>query len=472
MRIEYPRIHFYDHDLIDMYDQTWIWIRNSWKEGTEQNGLRPRYFGCLDSKKINQFESILSALFLSYANRNTHVLSVLDNFYDKQEESGAIRGEYSENTGKPILRKPNSEGIMPPLFSWAEYNIYHRVGIKRRVRDVMPRLIAYYEWVERTFKQENGLYAVPLEAVCMDNSPRDGAYYPVDFNCQMALNALYMSELGDILNDKDVSYRFKRGYFSLKTRISSLMWNDRDGYYYDLDRREKQVRVRTIASFWPLLAQIPNEEKSERLIGHLNDPEHFGLENPFPTLAACEKEFSEEGMGFRGSVYPAFTYMVIKGLERYGKYELAREFALRHLYFVLDGLHPENGRRGTLWEAYLPMREGPARWPGVRKFPRSKYLPGGALATVTMMIENVVGLNISLPRKTVEWTISTRELMGIENLALRRNTVSILCDRSHRGWEIGLESEKLYYLTVHVVGEKRKTLPIPSGKCSILIDKI
>jgi hypothetical protein len=62
--------------------------------------------------------------------------------------------------------------------------------------------------------------------------------------------------------------------------------------------------------------------------------------------------------------------------------------------------------------------------------------------------------------------------MGIEDLALKRNTISILCNKSQRGWEIALESEKLYYLTVNMLGEKRKTLPIPSGKCSILIDKI
>jgi hypothetical protein len=35
-----------------------------------------------------------------------------------------------------------------------------------------------------------------------------------------------------------------------------------------------------------------------------------------------------------------------------------------------------------------------------------------------------------------------------------------------------MESEKLYYFTINVIGKKKKTLPIPSGKCSMLIDKI
>jgi len=305
----------------------------------------------------------------------------------------------------------------------------------------------------------------------MQNSPRKTAYYYVDFNAQQALNALYMAQLGEILNDKEISFRYNRHYFSLKTRINNLMWNDADGIYYDLDRKEKQVKVKTIASFWPLLAELPNEIKSEQLMAHLSDPKSFGTENPFPTLAASEELFSDRGTGFRGSVYAPFTFMVIKGLEKHGKYEMARECAIRHMYYILDTLHPEGKEKGSVWEAYLPHKDGPAMWPGKKEFPRPKYLPYVGLATVALMIENIVGLYISLPRKTVDWIVPTLEIMGIENLSLRRNLITILSNKSGRGWEIRLESEKLYYFTIDTPS-KKKTLPIPSGKCSILIDKL
>ena len=65
------------------------------------------------------------------------------------------------------------------------------------------------------------------------------------------------------------------------------------------------------------------------------------------------------------------------------------------------------------------------------------------------------------------------EIMGIEDLSLKRNMITILSNKSGRGWEIRLESEKLYYFTVNILDEgKKKTLPIPSGKCSMLIDKL
>jgi neutral trehalase len=472
VRKDFPKVHFYDQDLVALYDESWILVRDFWKKGTSANGLHGRYFTHPDSTRINQFDACFSTFFLVYSNRIYPVLSLLDNFYSKQEDSGAIRGEYGQKDGKPIRSKDNPKGVLPPLFAWAEFNIYHKLGVKKRIREVLPVLERYYEWIETTFRKENGLYSVPLAATMMENSPRDGMRYPIDFNSQMALAALYMSELADIINDKDTNYKYKKAYFSLKTKINTLMWDERDGFYFDLDGNEKRLKTKTIASFWPLIAEIPNEARGEQVIEHLVDPREFGIENPFPTLAVKDKRYDPIGMGFRGSVYPPFDYMIIKGLEKYKRHDLAREFAIRHIYHVLDGLYPNTGKRGSLYEAYAPHTEGPAKWPGKKGFPRTMFLPYTALTTISLMLENIIGLNISLPRKTVNWTIPTLEHMGIEDLALKRNLISILNAKSSRGWEIHLESEKLYYLTVDLFGARNKTLPIPSGKCSILVDKL
>ncbi len=356
---EFPTIHFYDQDFVDLYNQSWAWIQDGWHKGTQKNGLQSRYFNYPDNETINQFESIMSTFYLVYSNRVFPANPQLDNFYAKQENSGAIRSDYSVRDGKAVLSPDNPEGVNPPLFSWAEYNMYHKVGNKKRIREVLPILERYWEWLESTFKHENGLYAVPLAATLMHNSPREETVYPVDFNTQQAVNALYMSELGDILNDKEIGFKYKRLYFSLKTRINNLMWNEEDGVYYDLDAGEEQVRRKTIASFWPLLAELPNEARMERLLEHLKDPNTFGLENPFPSLSADDPDFSERGEGFRGSVYPPFTFMVIKGLEKYAAYELARECAIRHLYYVLDTLHPEGKQRGTSGRPTRPPATAP-----------------------------------------------------------------------------------------------------------------
>ncbi|WP_461248529.1 MGH1-like glycoside hydrolase domain-containing protein, partial [Treponema sp. R6D11] len=191
------------------------------------------------------------------------------------------------------------------------------------------------------------------------------AFYAMDFNTMMAINMLYMSALADILNDKEISFQYKRQYFSLKTRINSLMYNAADGFYYDINKSEKQIPIKTIAGFWPLLAEIPNDEKAESLISKLSDTKFFGTPHPFPTVAVSEKDYDENGRGFRGSVFPHLTFMVIKGLERYQRWDIARDCAIRHLYFMLDSMSPDgNHHKGNLWEAYMPAKEGPAKWAG------------------------------------------------------------------------------------------------------------
>ncbi len=470
---DFPRIHFYDQDFVDVYDRSWAWIADYWAAGGPDSGMgSAKFFYYPPQRRLDQLESIFSSFFLVYSNRIYAASNGLDALYAKQEADGAIRSLYDIDTGAPVLSPDNPEGISLPIFSWAEYNLYHKTANKKRVKEVMPVLQRYYAWIEARFKRPNGLFEVPLAATGMPNSPREEAAYLVDFNAAMAVNALYMSAMGDILNDKDISFQYKRNYFSLKTRINNMMWNHDDGFYYDVDASERQLKVKTIGAYWPLLAEIANEERAEALLARLTDPGCFGTDNPFPTLSADAEKYDKRGYGYRGAVLPHFTYMVIKGLEKYNQWELARDCAIRHLYFMLDSAHPNGDRHQTLWEAYQPQNEGKAVWPDKADWPRPQYLGFAGLATVALMIENIIGLAVSLPRKTVDWIIPNLEIMGIENLSLKRNMVTILSNKSGRGWEIHMESEKLYYFTINVLGKKKKTLPIPSGKCSMLIDKI
>lgn len=446
--------------------------------------IEGKFFSYPGSPVIQQTDAIFSSFFLVYSNRIYQAHPTLDVFYTHQEPNGAIRSAYNIETGLPVVEEHNPEGVGLPLFAWAEFNLYHKSANKKRVKDVLPILHKYMEWIDSLFKRSNGLYEVPLEATGMENAPRDRdrVTYPMDFNTMMAINVLYMSALADILNDKEASFQYKRQYFSLKTRINSLMWDHEDSFYYDIDREEKRIPVKLLACYWSLLAEIPNDDKAERLINKLQDPQLFGAPHPFPSLAVNEPAFDESGNGYRGSVFPHLTFMVIKGLERYQRWDLARECAIRHLYFVLDSMNPElnnhtphhtiNHHKGNLWEAYLPLKEGHAQWPEKPDFPRAQYLTYDALSTICLTIENIVGLFISLPRKTVDWIIPNLEIMGVENLSLKKNMITILSNKSGRGWEIHMESEKLYYFTINILGKKKKTLPIPSGKCSMLIDKL
>src|SRR5690554_6841488 len=175
-----------------MYDRSWVWIDELWKQGTEENKFSGSYLSYPDQKYFNQYLSSFASLFLVYSNQNHSPFAMLDYFYERQEESGAIRSDYSIEDGKAVLTEENPEGIAPPLFAYVEYIFYHKVGNKKRLKDVVPILERHFTWLEETALQENGLYHVPVEVCQTGNIPRSETFYPVDFNAQLALAALYM----------------------------------------------------------------------------------------------------------------------------------------------------------------------------------------------------------------------------------------------------------------------------------------
>ncbi len=472
-----PRIHYYNQDFMDVYIRTWNMVDDCWEKGPsiEEGALwQPGYFHGKKTEELLATEACFTSFYLVYSNKIYNATGAVDNFYMRQESSGAIRYGYDKATGQALVDADNPHGLCPPLFAWVEYDLYHKIGQKKRVKEIVPILCNYFHWLDEVaFDESVGLYHTPLAATMMgDCLARAESHYLIDFNCQQALSAFYIAQLADILNDKELAFRFKKRYFMLKTKINSLMWDDESGFYYDLDKDGKQVLKKTIAGYWPMLAELPNEDRCELLVAHLGNEETFGSYNPFPTVAMNEPLFDPLGNGHNGGVYPELTYMIIKGLEKYGRYELAREATARHLYCILDRLHPESGQRGCFWDCYCAQSDAVGTV-GEGRQQDKDYVGMVALVTITLMIENIVGLRISLPRKTVDWVVPMLELMGVENLSLKRNVISILSLKNHRNnWEIRLESDKLYYFTVDLIGVKKKTLPIPSGRCSMLLDKL
>jgi neutral trehalase len=122
---DFPKIHFYDQDFVDIYDKTWAWIQDCWNSGTDKGGIEGKFFSYPGSQTVYQSDAIYSSFFLVYSNRIYQATPSLDLFYDRQEPSGAIRCAYDIQTGAPVDEKDNSEGLGIPLFAWAEIGRAH-----------------------------------------------------------------------------------------------------------------------------------------------------------------------------------------------------------------------------------------------------------------------------------------------------------------------------------------------------------
>ena len=62
---DFPRVHFYDQDFVDIYDRTWAWVHDFWhstgdgKQGTEGFFIYPE----ADGNFLNQY-FLLFSLFI------------------------------------------------------------------------------------------------------------------------------------------------------------------------------------------------------------------------------------------------------------------------------------------------------------------------------------------------------------------------------------------------------------------------
>ena len=200
------------------------------------------------------------------------------------------------------------------------------------------------------------------------------------------------------------------------------MWNDEDGFYYDLDGKEKQLPDKTIASYWPLLAEIPNEDRERALIAHLSDPRRVRRRESLPDRWRERQAVRPAGRRLPRLRVPAAH---LHGDQGTGEVQAVRAGARESPSATSTTSWTRctpTGKTGTSGRPTSPSTKGRPTGRATTGSRGACFCPTPALSTIALMIENVVGLYISLPRKTVDWIIPTLEIMGIENLALKRNT--------------------------------------------------
>ena len=136
---DFPKIHFYDQDFVDIYDKTWNWLSDYWIDPANGEKSADGLFVYPVAQQgqtlliLDQAEAIFSSFFLVYSNRNFPANKNIDYFYARQEENGAIRWKYDTQTNLPVTDSSNPEGIGIPIFAWAEFNLYHKSANKRRI---------------------------------------------------------------------------------------------------------------------------------------------------------------------------------------------------------------------------------------------------------------------------------------------------------------------------------------------------
>jgi glycogen debranching enzyme len=473
-----------DTGWISMYWKAWEIAFSNFKSPPKGSPLVSNFIDEAFNEYIFQWDTEFMVMFARYCHNIFPAIQSLDNFYCRQHDDGLIWRVITETEGRDHEwggGEHFARTLNPPLFSWAEVETYKLTGDKSRFAMVLPVLEKYIDWIEKNRKCTNTphkLYWTNGQASGMDNTPRDegradghssfSEHGWVDISSQMVLQynnlAFMCKELK--LSKKEKLYTTKAA--AIATIINKWMWNKEDGMYYDVDEKGEQIKWKTIASFWPMLAGITNKEKNEKLVAHLKDTSSFWRRNVFPTLAANQKYYNPNGEYWLGGVWAPTNYMVIKGLENYEYNEFAYQATERYL----NGLYAVYKNTGTLWEAYAPDVDLPATNEGGKDLVRKNFVGWTGCGPITLLIENILGIKVKAAENTIYWNINRQDTHGIKNLPCGKANVSLLYKTiSADKYSIDTETETPFKLILKNAKGLIKVVQVKKGNFSFMFNK-
>lgn len=439
-------------DWVNLYWEAW---RLAWEKvsfGDSKNGFSAAYMDEGFNEQVYQWDSCFITQFGRYGRDVFPVMGSLDNFYGKQRGDGYIQRSYSATTGDmaeyPTEQEP---AVNPPIFAWAEWRYYDLTGDDSRLARVLPVLERYFDWMKEHLRTDagQGFYFQTGAGSGMDNLPRgdsNGAGW-IDSTLQQALAARYLAKIAAHVSTPARAEHWQTEYAELSRRINAKLWNDKDGFYHDLQRTGELNPARHIGALWALVSGVADGAQASRLVAHLENPAEFKRRHVFPALPADDPLYFDNGHYWLGGVWAPTNYMTIKGLEEYGYDKLAHESAKNFLGALTDvyqadlpqskitALDRIDGPLHTLWECYAPeLNEPCGAGQDGSGFGRGNFVGWTGVGPISLLIENVIGMKIHGASGTVRWDLREDGRVGLERFKVgETNLVSLVAEPAGRG---------------------------------------
>ncbi len=440
-------------DFVNLYWKAWAlaWDHVKKCEGMPQSPFMDEGFA---NDRIWIWDTCFMVHFCKYAPDYFPGIESFDNFYQAMHDGVVI----------PLkMQHPDN----PPLFAWIEYEYYKLTGDASRISGILldkQYLQKHYEFIENVRSGQKPDYAVCEMTAqkeefgfrwtgCpngMDNTPRGRDDYDlilwVDLMAQQALSADCISRLAETIGADDIAgeYRQKsQQYFKI---LNEMYWDDEDGCYYDIKLQAPydKVKIKTPASFWPMIAGAVNSEQAQKLEALAKDRDVFGGAMPWPSIARNDEDFCDDGRYWRGGIWLPTAYMATKALNRYGFLDTASELAqnlLSHMSKTYISYEPH-----TIWECYSPTSPTPSSAKAKEQVCRPDFCGWSALGPISMLIEDVIGFyDIDAIKNQISWNKHLPGRHGIRRLKFGGTITDIIAD----GNQISVSSTQDYSLVIN-----------------------
>lgn len=485
-------------EYLDFYFRAWELARDHVKEipGMPQTPYMDEAFMETD---IWIWDTCFMMFFCKYAANVFPGIETLNNFYKPLHDGTPLPKIIARNM-------PDWAGVKdgelaqvrihipdnPPLFAWAEYNYALMTGDKKHLEELLvetqylQKHFAFLESLKEPgyvteyirspsclVKLEDG-YLWEGGRCGMDNTPRgktgakaesERPNHPrmlwIDAISQQGLTAFCISKIAELLNRDELAVFWLRKYEEIKAKVNTIYWDDSDGMYYDVHNDTREfMKCLTPASFWPLVSGMPEAARVERMCSYLANPNKLGGRVPWVTLSRDDADFdADNGQYWRGALWLPAAYMGIKGLENYGRLDIANETArkiLEHMYMTWKNYEPH-----TIWECYSPNFYKPAKHRDERV--RPDFCGWSALGPISLFIENVIGIySANAFTNTVKWALpaDVKGRLGITNYTFGDTVTDIIYENG----KVSTRSTLPYTLFIN-----GKEFSIPAGNAGFSV---
>jgi len=399
----------------------------------EASGFLSNFIDTAFNNCLFMWDSAFILLFARYGARAFDFQRTLDNFYAKQHPDGFICREIHQSNGQDQFHRHDPVSTGPNVLPWEEWEYFLNFGNIQRIKSIFFPLLSYHRWMRKHRTWPDGSYWTCGLGCGMDNQPRipEGCNAWVDHGHMAWIDACSHAVLSaNVLLNMHRAVRsagqagdewnidltdLEEEVEHLTKFINEAMWNETTGFYHDLrisqltgktkDKRAGLSEVKSIGSYWTLLAGLVPPERLDRFLAHLEDPAEFKTPHRVPALSQDHPKFAQNGDYWNGGVWSPTNYMVLRGLTKNGRHDLAHEIASNHHRTVVDIYK----RTGTVWENYSPSQAAPGT-PAKRDF-----VGWSGLGPIAIFLEYVIGLRPDVEKELLVWDVRQTEEHGVKN---------------------------------------------------------
>ena len=415
-------------DVLACYRKTWQIAFGNLHKANADAGFVSNFIDTAFNGYLFMWDSAFIVMFGKYGRRVFNFQKTLDNFYSHQHKDGFINREICESESGEQWSRDDPASTGPNILPWSEWSYFLSTGDRSRLADVFNPLCAYHKWLQLNRSWPDGSYWSCGLACGMDNQPRQPDGYDhalshgfmswIDTCAQQYLSAEILIRMAKTLGREEEVGWLKEEAALMEKTINGTMWSEQDGYYYDKLRDGTLSGVKTVGSYWTLLAGLVPDERKDRFVAHLDNEAEFKRPNRIPTLAATDPHYQDCGGYWLGGVWAPTNYMVLTGLYENGYNDLARDIAETYL----DNAVKVFKETDTLFENYAPEYAAHGKPAG------PDFVGWTGLAPISILFEFIFGIHPDAGANRIRWIVNRTERHAITQYPFGDANVDLVCE--------------------------------------------